>query len=71
VLAALLSDLLLSDLLLSVLELSLLAEEVDESAEPPFDDDSAAFGADFDDEYRSEYQPPPLRIKLVPPLMRR
>jgi hypothetical protein len=28
-------------------------------------------GADFADEYRSAYQPPPLRMKCVPPLISR
>jgi hypothetical protein len=33
--------------------------------------ESEALEPDFADEYRSEYQPPPLRIKFVPPLIRR
>jgi hypothetical protein len=49
------------------LPLSVEADVVaaDESFVPP------SFAAGFDDEYRSEYQPPPLRMKFVPPLMRR
>jgi hypothetical protein len=72
---ALLSDVLLSDALLSdaLLSDALLSDFVS-LLESVFVAGPSVAGlfAPFDfDEYRSEYQPPPLRMKFVPALMSR
>jgi hypothetical protein len=44
------------------------------AAAPVDESDGVVAGSPLDafgDEYKSEYQPPPLRIKCVPPLIRR